>query len=111
MRKTSRNVDDNDASDDSDDEENIPQGWNPVLGEGTRRQAESKSPVLHAICKGSFHTNQDFLFAATLAQLYLAATISSHPFFEVEREMILMDEARRRVSVLTPGAVEVQAFN
>ena len=54
---------------------------------------------------------QDFLSAATLAQLYLAATIPSHPFCEVEREMILMDEARRRVSVLTPGAVEVQAFN
>ena len=35
----------------------LPQGWNPVLGEGTRRQAESKNPVLHAICKGSSHTN------------------------------------------------------
>ena len=33
------------------------QSWNPVLGEGTCRQAESKNPVLHAICKGSSHTN------------------------------------------------------
>ena len=89
----------------------LPQGWNPVLGEGTRRQAESKSPVLHAICKGSFHTNQDFLSAATLAQLYLAATISSRPFIEVEREVILVDEARRRASVFTPEAVEIQAFS
>ena len=29
------------------------QSWNPVLGEGTRRQAESKNPVLHAVVSGA----------------------------------------------------------
>ena len=29
------------------------QNWNPFLDEGTRRQAESKNPVLHAVVSGA----------------------------------------------------------